>query len=350
VFFADPSRGSKLSRPPIHYKDAGVDIEAGDEFVRRIKNAVDRTRTPHVLGAIGGFGGLIAPDFGGMKEPVLVSSADGVGTKLKIAFRTGQHAGVGGDLVRHCANDIAVLGAKPLFFLDYLATGRLEASVLAKLVEGMAAACESEGIALLGGETAEMPGFYADGEYDAAGFIVGMVDRARIVDGSGIRPGDRLVGFPSSGLHTNGYSLARRIVDTTSEIDWDARPESLGGATVADALMAPHLSYTTPIRELIVDPQANAKGFAHITGGGIGGNLKRILPANIDARIEAGSWSEPPIFDLLRRGGDVPESDMRSAFNLGIGLIAVVGGETELGIPIGTVVSGSGRVVWSEQG
>jgi len=334
------------SRPPVRYRDAGVDIEAGDEFVRRIKNAVDRTRTPGVLGAIGGFGGLFAPDLSGMREPVFVSSADGVGTKLKIAFRTGAHDRVGGDLVRHCANDIAVLGAQPLFFLDYLATGRLEPDVLARLVEGMAAACEAEGIALLGGETAEMPGFYADGEYDAAGFIVGVCDRPAILDGSKIVPGDRLVGFPSAGLHTNGYSLARRIVDSTPEIDWDARPDSLEGATVADALMAPHLSYTSAIRELIADPQVTAKGFAHITGGGIGGNLKRILPANTEARVLAGSWGEPPIFGLLRRGGDVPEDEMRAAFNLGIGLIAVVDGETEIGLPIGEVVPGTGRVVW----
>ncbi|MDP6460739.1 MAG: phosphoribosylformylglycinamidine cyclo-ligase [Gemmatimonadota bacterium] len=328
----------------IQYKDAGVDVEAGERFVDRIRSAVQSTKTPGVLGEIGGFGGLFAPDLSGMAEPVLVSSADGVGTKLKLAFATGEHARVGGDLVRHCANDIAVLGARPLFFLDYLATGRLSDDVMAALVEGMAGACREEGIALLGGETAEMPGFYADGEYDAAAFIVGIADRARLLDGSGILPGDRLVGFPSSGLHTNGYSLARKIVEDTASLSLEATPACLGGETVADALLAPHLSYTKEMRALMADDSARVKGFAHITGGGIPGNLRRILPAGVDAVLNPGSWEEPAIFDLLREAGGVPEDDMRRAFNLGLGLVAVAGGETGAGLPVGSIVAGGGEV------
>jgi phosphoribosylformylglycinamidine cyclo-ligase len=334
--------------PPLSYKDAGVDVEAGERFVDRIRAAIDATRTSGVLGAVGGFGGLFAPDLRGMSEPVLVASADGVGTKLKLAFATGSHASVGGDLVRHCANDVAVLGARGLFFLDYLATGRLAPDVLARLVEGMAGACRDERIALLGGETAEMPGFYADGEYDCAGFLVGLADRSRLVDGSAIRPGDRLAGFPSSGLHTNGYSLARRVVEATPSLALDARPGELSGASVAEALLAPHLSYTGEIRRLLDDPAARARGFAHITGGGIAGNLKRILPPGVDARVHAGAWPEPAIFDLLRRAGGLAEEDMRRAFNLGIGLVAVVGGAAPGAVEIGEVVEGTGRVVWVE--
>ncbi len=331
----------------LSYRNSGVDVEAGERFVDRIRAAVDATRTPAVLGAVGGFGGLFMPDTTGMAEPVLVASADGVGTKLKIAFATGSHASVGGDLVRHCCNDVAVLGARPLFFLDYLATGKLAPDVLAQLVEGMAAACRAEGVALLGGETAEMPGFYADGEYDCAGFVVGLVDRPRIMDGSRIRPGDRLVALPSTGLHTNGYSLARRVLEE-AKLALDARPGALGGATLAEALLAPHVSYTREISQLLQSKAADAKGFAHITGGGIAGNLKRILPGSVDARVRAGTWAEPAIFDLLRREGRVAEDDMRQAFNLGVGLIAVVGGQAPIGREIGEIVPGSGRVIWSD--
>ena len=333
-------------RRSLSYKDSGVDVEAGERFVDRIRSAVDATRSPRVLGAIGGFGGLFAPDLTGMAEPVLVASADGVGTKLKLAFVTGSHASVGADLVRHCANDVGVLGARPLFFLDYLATGRLAPDVMAQLVEGMAGACRDEGIALLGGETAEMPGFYADGEYDCAGFLVGIADRAALLDGSRITPGDTLIGLPSAGLHTNGYSLARRIVDETPALSLPARPDALGGVTVAEALLAPHLSYTKEIHALLADPAADVKGFAHITGGGIGGNLKRILPPSVDAEVHVGTWPEPPVFDLLRRAGGVAEDDMRRAFNLGVGLVAVLGGTTALGVRIGEVTGGSGHVVW----
>ena len=335
-------------RKSLSYKESGVDVEAGERFVDRIRAAVDATRSPRVLGAVGGFGGLFAPDLSGMTEPVLVASADGVGTKLKLAFVTGSHASVGADLVRHCANDVGVLGARPLFFLDYLATGRLAPDVMAQLVEGMAGACRDEGIALLGGETAEMPGFYADGEYDCAGFLVGIADRKALLDGTRIGPGDTLIGLPSAGLHTNGYSLARRIVDETPELSLASRPAELGGTTVADALLAPHLSYTKEIRALLADPAADVKGFAHITGGGIGGNLKRILPPTVDARVHPDAWTEPPIFHLLRKAGGVPEHDMRSAFNLGVGMVAVLGGKTSLGMRIGEIVGGSGTVIWAD--
>jgi phosphoribosylformylglycinamidine cyclo-ligase len=333
------------TRKPISYKEAGVDVAAGDEFVRRIRAAVDGTRTPQVIGGIGGFGGLFAADFGGMHEPVLVSSADGVGTKLRLAFATGAHARVGGDLVRHCVNDVAVLGARPLFFLDYLGTGRLEASVHAEVVSGMAEACREEGVALLGGETAEMPGFYADGEYDVAGFLVGVVERAKILDGSGIRPGDRVVAYPSTGLHTNGYSLARRVLAETGTA-LEACPPELSGATVGEALLAPHRCYAREIRRLLEDPRARVRGLAHITGGGISGNLSRILPAGVDARIRPGTWTEPAVFGWLRRTGRIEEEEMRRAFNLGVGLIAVVGGEVQA-LSIGEIAPGSGRVIWS---
>jgi phosphoribosylformylglycinamidine cyclo-ligase len=219
---------------------------------------------------------------------------------------------------------------------------------MAKLVEGMSAACREEDMALLGGETAEMPGFYADGEYDCAGFIVGVVDRKKILDGTRIRPGDRLFGFASSGLHTNGYSLARRLVDETPELSLDARPEELGGHTVAEALLEPHLSYTGEIQSLLDDPAVDVKGFAHVTGGGIGGNLKRILPPGTGAVVRPGAWEEPPVFGLLRRAGNVPEDDMRSAFNLGIGLVAVIDGDFAAGRLIGEVGEGNRAVRWED--
>ncbi len=353
---------------PITYKDAGVDVAAGESFVERIRAAVERTRTPQVVGSIGGFGGLFAPKLSGYSDPVLVASADGVGTKLKIAFAAGAHERVGGDLVRHCANDIAVMGAKPLFFLDYLASGKLNPEAMAQLVEGMAAACKDEGMALLGGETAERPGLYAPGEYDVAGFIVGIADRRSIPDGAKIREGDALIALPSTGLHTNGYSLARKIVEESPRWGWGSRPKELGGGTLAESLLEPHRSYTREIAALLRDPGVGVRAFAHITGGGIGGNLKRVLPSNVDAIVRAGSWTEPPIFDFLRRTGKGPEDDLRSAMNLGVGLIAVVGNggaaiaklerrkavrvapSGKRALPrvysIGEIVSGSGRVRW----
>jgi phosphoribosylformylglycinamidine cyclo-ligase len=303
------------------YKSSGVDIEAGNEVVRRIKGLARSTFTRGVLSEIGSFGGLFDPDPGG-SGPVLVASADGVGTKLKVAFLADRHDTVGADLVNHCVNDILVQGARPLFFLDYLATGRLRPDVAVSIVEGIARACRENACALLGGETAEMPGFYADGEYDLAGFIVGAVRRGSVIDGKGIVPGDVFLGLPSAGLHTNGYSLARRIVFEGLGLGAGDRIAELG-CTVAEALLAPHRSYLPVLAPLLeADPtRALVKGLAHITGGGITDNLPRILPDEVRARIRRGSWDIPPLFGFLQRGGDVPDEDMLRTFNMGIGMI-----------------------------
>ena len=302
------------------YKQSGVDIDAGNEVVQRIRSLAKRTFTPGVLSDIGSFGGLFALSSAGVKDPVLVASADGVGTKLRVAFMTGVHGTIGRDLVNHCVNDILVQGARPLFFLDYLATGRLTPDVAVQIVEGLAAACRDNGCALLGGETAEMPGFYADGEYDVAGFIVGVVERGRLIDGRSIAAGDVLLGIPSSGLHTNGYSLARRIAFEVAGL----RPsDHLGelGATVGEALLMPHRSYLPLITPLL--DGGLIKGMAHITGGGITENLPRILPAATHATVEREAWPTPPIFAWLQRLGNVPAEDMFRTFNMGIGLIVV---------------------------
>jgi phosphoribosylformylglycinamidine cyclo-ligase len=300
------------------YKEAGVDIAAGNEVVRRIRSIARGTFTPGVLSEIGSFGGLFRLDSAGIVDPILVASADGVGTKLRVAFLAGVHDTIGIDLVNHCVNDILVQGAQPLFFLDYLATGRLEPDVAVRIVEGLAAACRANGCALLGGETAEMPGFYADGEYDVAGFIVGAVARDRLVDGTRIAPRDALIGLPSSGLHTNGYSLARRIAFEMAGLRVDSRVPELG-ATVGGALLAPHRSYLSVIRPLL--PSGLIKGMAHITGGGITDNLPRMLPPGTHAVIDRSSWDVPPIFQWLQRTGHVPDQDMLRTFNMGIGLI-----------------------------
>jgi phosphoribosylformylglycinamidine cyclo-ligase len=300
------------------YKASGVDIDAGNETVRRIKGLARSTFTPGVLSDIGAFGGLFKLDRERYEEPVLVSSADGVGTKLKLAFMTGRHESVGADLVNHCVNDILVQGAQPLFFLDYLATGRLLPSIAEQVIGGVARACRENGCALIGGETAEMPGFYADGEYDIAGFIVGVVDRAKIIDGKTIAPGDALVGLPSTGLHTNGYSLARRVFFDIA--GWKANtfvPEL--GKSAGDALLAPHRSYLRQVRPLI--ERGLVKGLAHITGGGITENLPRVLPDGCAAEIDTRAWDEPPIFRLIRQRGDIATDEMFRAFNMGIGLI-----------------------------
>jgi phosphoribosylformylglycinamidine cyclo-ligase len=302
------------------YRSAGVDIDAGNETVRRIKSLARATFTPGVLSEIGSFGGLFALDREQYREPVLASSADGVGTKLKVAFMTGRHNTVGADLVNHCVNDILVQGARPLFFLDYLATGRLEPDIAEQVITGVARACRENGCALIGGETAEMPGFYADGEYDVAGFIVGVVEKARVIDGRSIRPGDALIGLPSSGLHTNGYSLARRVLFDTARLSPDSmRPEL--GTTIGDALLAPHRSYlraTVPLLDSGV-----VKGMAHITGGGITENLPRVFPSGCAATIHPGTWTEPPIFTLIADLGSIARNEMFRAFNMGIGLIVV---------------------------
>jgi phosphoribosylformylglycinamidine cyclo-ligase len=305
----------------VDYKDSGVDIDAGNETVRRIRSLARSTFTAGVLSDIGSFGGLFRIEPGRYKEPVLVASADGVGTKLKVAFMAGRHDTVGADLVNHCVNDILVQGAEPIFFLDYLATGKLAPAVAEAVVSGMARACRDNNCALLGGETAEMPGFYKDGEYDLAGFIVGAVERARLINGRTIAVGDVLVGVPSSGLHTNGYSLARRIVFDTLKLDVGSYLPELS-LTVGDALLEPHRSYLPFVQPLL--EATRIKGMAHITGGGITDNLPRILPHGTAAVIDGSSWTVPPLFTWLRGAGDVPIDDMMRTFNMGIGLIIVV--------------------------
>ena len=295
------------------YKQAGVDIEAGNEVVRRIRSLARGTFTSGVLSEIGSFGGLFHLGASGLADPVLVASADGVGTKLRVAFLAGVHRTIGIDLVNHCVNDILVQGAQPLFFLDYLATGRLDPDVAVQVVEGLSTACRAHGCALLGGETAEMPGFYADGEYDLAGFIVGAVARDQVVEGKTIAPGDVLIGVPSSGLHTNGYSLARRIVFDRAGLRVDSHVAELG-TTVGAALLEPHRSYLALVRPLL--PSGLIKGMAHITGGGITDNLPRILPPGTAAIIDRTAWSVPPIFQWLQRTGTVPDDDMLRTFNM----------------------------------
>ena len=304
------------------YKSSGVDIDAGHETVRRIKQLAKSTFTPGVLSEIGSFGGLFKLDASAWSEPVLVSSADGVGTKLKVAFMANQHNTIGADLVNHCVNDILVQGAVPLFFLNYLATGKLSPDVAEQIVQGLARACKDNGCALLGGETAEMPGFYHDGEYDVAGFIVGAVDRAKLIDGKTITPGDVLIGLPSNGLHTNGYSLARKIAFEELKLKVDTHVPDLG-ETVGQALLRPHRTYLPVIKPLLAKGQI--KGMAHITGGGITDNLPRVLPPGTTARVNRTSWRVPAIFRWLGESGRVPEYDLRRALNMGIGLILVVG-------------------------
>ncbi len=302
------------------YREAGVDIDAGNETVRRIKGLARSTFTPGVLSEIGSFGGLFQLDRERYREPVLVSSADGVGTKLKVAFMTGRHDTVGGDLVNHCVNDILVQGAVPLFFLDYLATGRLLPEVAEQIVSGAARACRENGCALIGGETAEMPGFYAAGEYDIAGFIVGVGEKAKVIDGRRIVPGDVLIGLPSAGLHTNGYSLARRVLFETAGFTPDTVVPELG-MTIGDALLAPHRSYLAIVRPLL--ERDFVKGMAHITGGGLTDNLPRTLPEGCAAEIDQRAWTIPPIFQLLEQRGGIARAEMFRAFNMGVGLVIV---------------------------
>ena len=304
----------------MEYKAAGVDIEAGNETVRRIKTIARATFTSAVLSEIGSFGGLFRLDRDRYQAPVLVSSADGVGTKLKIAFMTGRHDTVGADLVNHCVNDILVQGAEPLFFLDYLATGRLLPAMAEQVITGVARACLENGCALIGGETAEMPGFYADGEYDIAGFIVGVVEKATVIDGLAVLPGDVLIALPSAGLHTNGYSLARRVFFEAAGWKTDTFVGELG-MTIGEALLAPHRSYLAIVRPLI--ERDLVKGLAHITGGGITENLPRTLPEGCAAEVDLQSWSVPPIFRLLQQHGAIPREEMFRAFNMGVGLVIV---------------------------
>ena len=305
------------------YKDAGVDIAAGEEMVNRIKPLVRSTFTSGVLTDIGAFGAFFQPNFQAYQQPTLVSSVDGVGTKLKVAFMTGKHDTVGQCLVNHCVNDIAVCGAVPMFFMDYFATGKLATDVAVEVVKGFTIACKENACALIGGETAEMPDMYQIGEYDLAGTIVGMVDKAKILDGTAIEKGDVLIGLPSTGLHTNGYSLARKALFAKFSVE-DCPPE-LNGQSIGDALLAVHRSYLAAIQAL--HTKDLAKGFSHITGGGIEGNTQRILHGERKIKVDWTAWQRPAIFNLIQEVGQVEEANMREAFNLGIGLIAVVAEE-----------------------
>ncbi len=304
---------------PATYRDAGVDIDAANRATEKIKELARATFNARTLSEIGSFGGMFDGAFPGMRQPVLVASADGVGTKLKIAFATGIHNTIGRDLVNHCVNDILVQGARPLFFLDYIATGLLAPETIAAIVEGIANGCRENGSVLLGGETAEMPGFYADGEYDVAGFIVGVVDRERVIDGHAIAPGDIVLGMPSVGLHTNGYSLARKLFFAAGCAP-DTYLDDLG-ETVGAALLQPHVSYLRALEGLL--DSITIKGLAHITGGGLLENIPRILPQGTSVQIKRGSWPVLPIFELMQRIGNIEDAEMFRTFNMGIGMVIV---------------------------
>ncbi len=303
----------------ITYKKAGVNIDEANKAVASIRTMARRTFTPNVLTDIGSFGGGFR--LRGYEDPVLISSADGVGTKIKLAFLTGVHSTIGEDLVNHCVNDIAVQGAEPAYFLDYFSVGKLNAKVAAAVVSGIARGCKANGCALIGGETAEMPGLYADGEYDLAGFITGVVERKRMITGASIKAGDVLLGLPSTGLHTSGYSLARMLLFEVAGHHAGTEIAELGGS-IAEELLKVHRSYLTPLRAL--QDAGLLKGAAHITGGGITENTPRILPKGLGVRIKVGSWPVLPVFDMLRKIGRIPEQDWRRTFNLGIGMILVV--------------------------
>jgi phosphoribosylformylglycinamidine cyclo-ligase len=304
----------------LRYADAGVDIDEGNRAVALIKKAVSSTHTPGVLGGIGAFSGLFAFDTARYRQPVLVSSADGVGTKIKVAIATDRHRGIGVDLVNHCVNDILCCGAEPLFFLDYFATGKLRPEHMAEVVQGIADACRGAQCALVGGETAEMPGLYALGDYDLAGFIVGVVDREQIIDGTRVRVGDAVLGLPSNGLHTNGYSLVRHIV-TEQELNYDA---VLPGTTapLADLLLEPHRSYLPAVRAL--RESVDVRALAHITGGGLKENTPRVLPSGLGVEITRGTWPIPAIFPALQDAGGISPDEMWRTFNMGIGMVVVV--------------------------
>ncbi|HTR01690.1 MAG TPA: phosphoribosylformylglycinamidine cyclo-ligase [Thermoanaerobaculia bacterium] len=305
------------------YADSGVDIDAKAAALARAKGVIRSTFTPGVLGDVGGFGGLFRPDFSKYEEPVLVGSTDGVGTKLKIAITMNRHDTCGADLVNHCVNDILVQGARPLFFLDYIAAGRIDPAVIEGVIGGMARACRENGTALLGGETAEMPGFYAEGEYDVAGTIVGVVDRAKIVDGSRIAAGDVALGLPSVGLQTNGYTLARKVFfETMGKKPSDRLPE-LGGRPIGDVLLDPHLSYLKALGPVLDADLVH--GMAHLTGGGFYDNIPRVLPEGLDVVIKAGAWDVLPVFEVIAREGDVSFEEMHRVFNMGIGMVVFVG-------------------------
>jgi phosphoribosylformylglycinamidine cyclo-ligase len=304
----------------ITYSDAGVSIDAANRAVERIRESARTTFNARTLSEIGSFGGMFDGAFPSMRAPVLVASADGVGTKLKIAFESNVHDTVGRDLVNHCVNDILVQGARPLFFLDYVATGKLSPDVVAAVVEGCARGCRENGCVLLGGETAEMPGFYSEGEYDIAGFIVGVVDREKVIDGKRIEAGDAVLALPSVGLHTNGYSLARKLFFEVADYRAETPLPELG-MTAGEALLQPHLSYLRPLEDLL--DEGSIKGLAHITGGGLIENVPRILPEGVGVEIRLGSWQVLPIFELMQRLGNVSEREMYRTFNMGVGMVVV---------------------------
>jgi len=324
------------------YADAGVDIDKADKLVDTIKKIAKKTRRTGVMGEIGGFGGLFSLNTNSMKSPVLVSSTDGVGTKLKIAFLMDRHDTVGIDLVAMCVNDIAVQGARPLFFLDYLATGKLKTGTVTQIVKGVGEGCLQAKCALIGGETAEMPGFYRDNEYDLAGFVVGIVDNSKIVDGSEIRPGHQIIGIASSGLHSNGYSLVRKICFEVLGLEVDSHVPELG-KTIGEELITPTRIYSETIQSLVRD--LPIQGLAHITGGGIMDNIIRVIPQACGIAIKKGSWDIPPIFPFLQQAGNVEEKEMMRTFNNGIGLVAVVPEENAQEVL--NRLNGSGEKAWA---
>jgi phosphoribosylformylglycinamidine cyclo-ligase len=344
------------SKTAVTYADAGVDIDRANRTKKRIKYLAHKTFTRSVLSEIGGFGGLFAVDKAKWTDPILVSSVDGVGTKLKIAFEMDVHHTIGADLVNHCVNDIAVQGATPLFFMDYLASGRIEPEITEKVIEGLAEACKHNGCALIGGETAEMPGFYPDGEYDLAGFIVGAVERERIITGKTVEVGDVILGLASNGLHTNGYSLARKLLFEVGKYTLDSYVNELKGK-VGNELLRTHKSYWPAIKRLVDGECVSA--MAHITGGGITENLPRVLPRGVAAVIEMGSWQIPPIFEHLQQLGNVPQDEMLRTFNMGLGMLLVVPSKKfkkaqtvleragEKAFTVGRIVKGDRKVLYT---
>jgi len=337
------------------YRDAGVDIDAQDEALSEVRKIVRTTHGPNVVSDIGLFGGLFRASFPDMPNPILVSSADGVGTKLAVAKAMKIHDTVGGDLVNHCVNDILVQGAHPLFFLDYFATGKLKPAMMVDVVRGMATACRENGLALIGGETAEMPGMYSEDDYDVAGFIIGVVDESKLITGSAVRKGDVIIGLPSVGLHTNGYSLARKILIEKCGHDYQSIVPEIGGK-VGEVLLAPHISYKGPLLPLVDEGLIHA--MAHITGGGLTDNLPRVLPPELDAKIKLGSWDVLPVYRYLFEKGNVDAEEMLRVFNMGIGMALIVGADavdavtkrfTQYGQKyyfIGNIVDGTGRVAY----
>jgi len=341
------SKSPSVVSKPKAYAQAGVDVDLGNAVKSRIHDSVKTTHGPEVLGKIGGFGGLFRANFPKMKDPVLVSSVDGVGTKLKVAFAMNRHDTVGQDLVNHCIDDIAVLGARPLFFLDYIGAEKLEPDVFTEILSGFVKACKAGGCALVGGETAQMPGMYRPGEYDLAGTIVGVVDRAKMIDGRRIKPGDVVIGLPSNGLHTNGYSLARKVLFETMGLAPDARVPGIT-KSIGEELLRVHRNYQ-PLLATI--PAGTIKGLAHITGGGLVDNLPRVLPETCDAVIDTRKWKTPPIFELIQENGAVEGAEMYQVFNMGIGMAVVVAEKDTRemvlmtrGRPIGRIEKGGGKV------